>query len=251
MAEKKTTEDGEGPVRLQAFLARCGVASRRASEEIILAGRVRVNGQVVAELGTKTVFGDAVEVDGKPVKPEARKLYLALHKPEGYICSSSDPQGRPLAVDLLPASVTERVYNVGRLDLRSTGLILFTNDGAFAAKVGHPSAQIEKEYLVESTVPVPDKLFDDFRKGIEIEGVFYKCADIERLGRKSLRVVLIEGKNREIRRVFTAFRLHPNRLHRVRIGSVLLGDLKEAASRELTGAEIESLISSVQGEHSW
>lgn len=251
MAEQQETAAGEGAVRLQAFLARCGVASRRASESIILSGRVRVNGRVVAELGTKTFPGDAVEVDGRRIEPETRKLYLALHKPEGYICSSSDPQGRPLAVDLLPSSVTERVYNVGRLDLRSSGLILFTNDGAFAAKVGHPSAQIEKEYLVESAVPVPDRLLEDFTNGIEIEGVFYRCSDIERLGRKSLRVVLIEGKNREIRRVFTAFRLHANRLHRVRIGSVLIGGLKEAESRELTRAEIESLISSAQGERTW
>jgi 23S rRNA pseudouridine2605 synthase len=134
--------------------------------------------------------------------------------------------------------VTERVYNVGRLDLRSSGLILFTNDGDFAARIGHPSARIEKEYLVDSTVPVPDALFEDFKNGITIEGVFYQCADIERLGRKSLRVVLIEGKNREIRRVFTAFRLHASRLHRIRIGPVHLGSLKEAETRELTGPKL-------------
>jgi 23S rRNA pseudouridine2605 synthase len=247
MGESNKDRDGEGAVRLQAFLAHCGIASRRASEEIILAGRVRVNGRVVTELGTKTRNGDVVEVDGKSIRPEFRKRYLALHKPEGYICSASDPQGRPLAKDLLPASVTERVYNIGRLDLRSSGLIIFTNDGDFAAKVSHPSAEIEKEYLVESTVPVPDKLFEDFKRGIEIDGVLYRCSDIERLGGKSLRVVLIEGKNREIRRVFTAFRLHAKRLHRVRIGRVHIGNLKEAESRELTKEEIASLISSSQG----
>jgi len=246
MAEE-TLVTGEGPLRLQAYLARCGVASRRASEAIILAGRVRLNGMVVVELGTKTRPGDLVEVDGRRVFPEERKLYLALHKPEGYICTASDPQGRPLAKDLLPESIVERVYNVGRLDLRSSGLILFTNDGDFASLVGHPSAEIEKEYLVDSTVPIPDAFFDDFRNGVTIEGVFYRCSEIERLGRKSLRIVLIEGKNREIRRVFSAYHLHPKRLHRVRIGSVLLSDLKEKDSRPLSEKEIESLRSSAQG----
>lgn len=242
-----TRKEVEGPVRLQAYLARCGIASRRTSEAIILSGRVRVNGRTITELGTKAYPGDQVELDGKLLAPEERKLYLALHKPEGYICSSADPQGRPLAKSLLPQSVTERVYNVGRLDLRSSGLILFTNDGDFAARVGHPSAEIEKEYLVDSTVPIPDSLFDDFRNGIAIEGVFYKCSSIERLGGKSLKVVLIEGKNREIRRVFSAFHLHPKRLHRVRIGPVLIGDLKEADSRPLTADEIEALLSAAQG----
>ena len=243
----KQKDKGEGALRLQAFLARCGVASRRASEKIIQAGRVRINGSTVTELGTKTYPGDLVELDGKGLKPEERKLYLALHKPEGYICSSADPQGRPLAKDLLPTSVTERIYNVGRLDLRSSGLILFTNDGKFASAVGHPSAEIEKEYLVDSTVPVPDSLIDDFRNGIAIDGVLYKCSVIERLGTRSLRIVLIEGKNKEIRRVFSAFHLHAKRLQRVRIGSVLIGDLKEAESRPLTQNEIESLLTAAQG----
>lgn len=239
--------DQEKNVRLQAFLARCGVASRRACEEVILSGRVRVNGVTVTQLGTKTAPGDLVELDGRRIEPESRKLYLALHKPEGYICSASDPQGRPLARSLLPLDVTERVYNVGRLDLRSSGLLLFTNDGDFAVSVAHPSAEIEKEYLVESTVPIPDRLLEDFRAGLDIEGIRYRCLDIERLGRKSVRVVLIEGKNREIRRVFTAFRLHPRRLHRVRIGPVSLGKLPEGASRQLTGEEIDALLTAAKG----
>lgn len=237
----------EGPIRLQAYLARCGVASRRASEQLILDGRVKLNGETVRELGTKTRPGDRVELDGKLLEPESRKLYIALHKPEGYICSASDPQGRPLARSLLPAAVTERVYNVGRLDLRSSGLILFTNDGDFAAVVGHPSAEIEKEYLVESTVPIPDRLLEDFRSGIEVEGVRYQCAEVERTGKKSIRIVLVEGKNREIRRVFTAFRLHARRLHRVRIGPVTLGRLEEGASRPLTDREIEALLAAAKG----
>ena len=228
--------------RLQAFLARCGVASRRSSEDLIRAGRVLVNGVSVTQMGTKVMENDRVEVDGQLVIPETRIIHLALNKPAGYICSASDPQGRPLARNLLDKSITERVYNVGRLDLRSSGLILFTNDGPFSARIGHPSAGIEKEYIVDSTVPIPDSLLSDFMSGIELDGDIYQCAEIERLTRKSVRVILIEGKNREIRRVFSAFHLHPERLVRVRIGPVWLDSLPEGASRTLTQAEIDALL---------
>jgi 23S rRNA pseudouridine2605 synthase len=240
-------EGEDGPIRLQTYLARCGLASRRGAEAFIVAGRVRVNGVTVTELGTKVLPGDAVEVDGTDVRPEGRRLYLMLHKPPLYICTSADPQGRRLAKDLLDQDITERVYNVGRLDYRSSGLILFTNDGEFSARVSHPSAELEKEYLVDSTVPIPDAMMDAFLKGVEIEGILYRCERIERLGRKSVRVVLIEGKNREIRRVFSYFRLHPERLHRVRVGPVLLGDLREGAYRPLVAAEIAGLLSASKG----
>ncbi|WP_304222726.1 pseudouridine synthase [Gracilinema caldarium] len=235
------------PIRLQAFLARCGIASRRASEALILAGRVSVNGTTITELGTKVSEADTVLVDGKAVRLEQQKLYIALHKPAGYICSARDPQGRPLAQDLLPKNITERVYTIGRLDFRSSGLIIFTNDGDFAAALGHPSAELEKEYLVDSTVPIPDSMLEAFSRGIEIEGERYTCASIERLGRKSVRVVLIEGKNREIRRVFSYFHLHPQRLHRVRIGHLLLGSLPEGQSRPLTAEELKQFQKYTEG----
>ncbi len=234
--------DKEGaPLRLQTYLAHCGVASRRASEGLITSGRVAVNGVTVSQLGTKVAPGDTVTLDGRLVQPERVLHYVALHKPAGYLCSAFDPQGRPLAQDLLPREITERLYTVGRLDFRSSGLILFTNDGAFAARLGHPSAEVEKEYLVEATGPIPDQVLQEFAEGIEIEGIRYRCSDIERLGRKALRVVLIEGKNREIRRVFSHFHLHPQRLHRIRIGPVLLGTLEEGKSRPLTEREMELL----------
>ena len=143
--------------RLQAFLAHCGVASRRACEQIILDGRVSVNGTVVTELGTKVRDGDAVTVDGKPVKLEARKCYVLLNKPAGFVCSASDEKGRQVAADLLKDSYKERLYNVGRLDMYSKGMILFTNDGDFAAKLSHPSSQIEKEYIVETSQDVTEE----------------------------------------------------------------------------------------------
>jgi 23S rRNA pseudouridine2605 synthase len=198
-------------------------------------------------MGTKVAENDLVEVDGKAVVPETRMIHVALNKPAGYICSASDPQGRPLARNLLEKSITERVYTVGRLDLRSSGLILFTNDGSFSAHIGHPSAEIEKEYVVDSTVPIPDSLLNDFLSGIELDGEVYRCVEIERLGRKSVRVILIEGKNREIRRVFSAFHVHPERLIRVRIGPIWLGSLPEGASRTLSPAEIDALLISSSG----
>ncbi len=246
-----TADPNGAALRLQAYLARSGVASRRASEGLILSGRVSVNGEVVTVLGTKVVPGDEVAVDGAAVAPESRLHYLALHKPPEYLCSSSDPQGRRLALELLPPEIGERLYNVGRLDYRSSGLILFTNDGDFAAAVSHPSAEIEKEYLVESTVPIPDRMLEEFGAGVEIEGVLYRCRRIERLGRKSVRVVLIEGKNREIRRVFSHFHLHPRLLHRLRVGSILLGDLPEGKSRPLSGLEVRSLLKNAKEKRSW
>ncbi|MDR2021634.1 MAG: rRNA pseudouridine synthase [Treponema sp.] len=228
-------------LRLQVYLAHAGAASRRGAEKLILQGRVTVNGRTVSGLGTKVESGDDICLDGVPVRIESRLRYIALHKPPLYICSAADPQGRALAADLLPPAIRERLYTVGRLDYRSSGLILFTNDGDFAARTGHPSAGIEKEYLVEASGPIPDAALDAFSRGISIEGVFYKALAVERLGRKSLRVVLIEGKNREIRRVFSHFHLHPERLLRTRIGPVLLGELGEGKSRPLTGTELYSL----------
>jgi 23S rRNA pseudouridine2605 synthase len=230
------------PVRLQVYLARAGLASRRGAEKLIAEGRVQVNGRPVRTPGEKAGPGDIVTLDGRPVRPETRFRYLALHKPPGYICSSADPQGRPLALDLLPPGLGERLYSVGRLDLRSSGLILFTNDGNFAARVGHPSAGLEKEYLVEASGPIPDSVTDAFTRGLMIEGERYQAGKIERLGRKSLRICLVEGKNREIRRVFSHFRLHPVKLHRVRVGPVSLGDLAEGASRPLGQGEIKALL---------
>jgi 23S rRNA pseudouridine2605 synthase len=229
-------------MRLQVYLAHAGVASRRASEKIILEGRVTLNGQTVTELGTKVAEGDTVCLDGKQVVPEQQLHYLALNKPPGYLCSSSDPQGRPLALELLPETIGERLYNVGRLDFLSSGLVFFTNDGAFSARLGHPRSEIEKEYLVESTVPVPDSAIEAFLEGITIEGERYRALRINRLGQKCLSIVLVEGKNREIRRVFSHFHLHPSLLRRVRIGSVELGDLPEGQTRPLSAQEIAALL---------
>ena len=228
---------GPEPMRLQVYLAHAGVASRRAAEKLIAQGRITVNGRKVTVPGEKVMPGDKVCFDGEDVKKESSLLYLVLNKPPLYISSSYDPQGRPLALDLLPPC-PQRLYNIGRLDYLSSGLLLFTNDGQFAARIGHPRAEIEKEYLVESTIPIPDRAVDEFARGLIIDGVLYRAFFIEKLGKKSIRVILIEGKNREIRRVFSHFHLHPERIHRIRMGPVCLGDLGEGESRPLSAVEL-------------
>jgi 23S rRNA pseudouridine2605 synthase len=232
--------------RLQAFLAHAGIASRRASERLMLEGRVTVNGDTVTELGTKVTEDDIVCVDGVPVRRETVMRYLALHKPPGYICASFDPQGRPLALNLLPAGIGERLYNIGRLDYESSGLILFTNDGGFAAKTGHPRANIEKEYVVKTTRAIPDEVPAQFVQGIAIvqetgETALFRAKSIKRIAPNALSVVLVEGRNREIRRVFSHFHLHIASLQRVRIGPVRLAGLAEGAPRPLTLDEMARL----------
>ena len=232
----------EEKIRLQVYLAHAGVASRRASEQIILDGRVAVNGTVVTELGTKVSDSDTVTVDGKKIKPEARKCYVLLNKPAGFVCSASDEKGRQVAADLLKDSYSERLYNVGRLDMYSKGMILFTNDGDFAKKLSHPSSQIEKEYIVETSQDVPEDFPARFEKGIRVENTFYKCVRCRILKPRKISITLIEGKNREIRTVLESQGIGTRSLVRVRIGNVNLDDLRPGEHRDLTPAEIKGLL---------
>lgn len=234
-------EKNDGSIRLQVYLAHSGVASRRAAEQVILSGRVTVNGAVVTEMGSKVKESDTICVDGKQVKPEDHQRYVVLNKPSGYVCSLSDEKGRPVAADILKTNYAERLYNIGRLDMYSAGALLFTNDGQFASIVGHPSAEIEKEYIVEASLPFRDEVVNAFAKGIRVDNVFYKCRTAERLSSRRLRIVLIEGKNREIRKVLENFGVRVKSLIRVRIGPVSLGELKYGEFRELTDAEIAEL----------
>ena len=232
----------EEKIRLQVYLAHAGVASRRASEQIILDGRVAVNGTVVTELGTKVGDSDTVTVDGKKIKPEARKCYVLLNKPAGFVCSASDEKGRQVAADLLKDSYSERLYNVGRLDMYSKGMILFTNDGDFAKKLSHPSSQIEKEYIVETSQDVPEDFPARFEKGIRVENTFYKCVRCRILKPRKISITLIEGKNREIRTVLESQGIGTRSLVRVRIGNVNLDDLHPGEHRDLTPAEVKGLL---------
>lgn len=228
-------------MRLQLWLARAGVASRRQAEAIILAGRVTVDGTVVTELGTKACPDADVRVDGKQVFLAGRLVYILLNKPSGYLSAMSDPEGRKLACDLLPADLGERVYNVGRLDQWSSGLLLFTNDGELARSLSHPSSGIEKEYEVTTDSSIPGAFLEGFMKGLDIDGISYRAEKARMIGERTARIVLVEGKNREIRRVLEHFGLRALSLRRVRFGPVLIRTLAEGETRELTAAELAGL----------
>ena len=234
--------ENNGLIRLQVFLSHCGVASRRASEQIILDSRVSVNGKIITSLGTKVSYDDEVLVDGKRIFPEEKKRYILMYKPKGYVCSSKDERGRLCALDLLSEKYSERLYNVGRLDMFSQGLLIFTNDGDFTSKLSHPSSELEKEYIVDSSQDLPDDLAEKFEKGIRVEGVFYKCKQAQKIKPSRMRVILKEEKNREIRKVFSSENVHIRRRVRIRIGNSSAGNMKPGDFRERTESEVSSLL---------
>ena len=232
-------EPDDAQLRLQVYLARAGVASRRSAEKLIASGRVEVNGCVVTRMGVKISHDDEIRVDGTLVQPETRRHYLALHKPLRVISSASDERGRAVVTDFIPATVQERLFPVGRLDYETSGLILLTNDGNFARIALHPSFEIEKEYRVTADSEIPAELFARFEQGLSgPDGVIYRAKRVRRTGDRRALVVLTEGKNREIRRAFAAMGLGIEALQRVRIGPVELGALKPGYTRPLTQREL-------------
>jgi len=232
-------------VRLQKFLADAGVASRRAGEQFILEGRVEVNGQVVQQLGVKVdPVHDKVRVDGKPVHTK-RKLYIALNKPKGCVCSRKDEFERPTIYELMPKE-WNNLYSVGRLDYDTEGLIFLTNDGQFALRLTHPRYEVSKKYLVTVEVRVESEMLEKFVQGVFHEGERLKARKAHLVSStKSMTVVeleLTEGKNREVRRMFESQGVMVKRLQRVQIGKIKLGELKPGKWRTLTEPEIKSLL---------
>ncbi|MFO1498889.1 MAG: pseudouridine synthase [Verrucomicrobiota bacterium] len=232
-------------VRLQKYLADAGVASRRASEEIIRSGRVTVNRQPVREMGAKVdPLQDAVAVDGVTVKPK-RKLYIALHKPIGYVSTRHDPRGRRTVMDLLPKEWVA-LYTVGRLDYNTEGLIFLTNDGDFALHLTHPRYGVRKKYqaVVEGTVG-PEHTAS-LVKGLFHEGERLKAEKARVLessrAQSLVELELAEGKNREARRLFEAQGFRVLGLKRIQIGPIKLGELRSGRWRSLSAAEVEALL---------
>ncbi len=233
-------------VRLQKFLAEAGVASRRASERIIYEGRVTVNGETVTELGTKIDSShDTVAVDGRTLKPK-RKLYVALHKPPGYICTRRDPESRKIISELLPEEWSALVP-VGRLDCNSEGLIFLTNDGDFCLKLTHPRYGVRKKYRVTVEGGVDQELAERLVKGVVDKGEKLKADRVRILATghntSLLEMDLSEGKNREVRRMFEVFQRRVIKLQRTQIGPIKLGELRVGRWRTLTDTEIKSLLS--------
>jgi 23S rRNA pseudouridine2605 synthase len=225
-------------IRLQVFLARCGIGSRRGCETLIRHGRVAVNGAPVTQLGTKVSPGDSVTLDGKVVVPTAKRTYIAIHKPREYLCANSDPQGRPLVSQLFSSAIRARLFHVGRLDYLSTGLILYTDDGEFSKIVSHPRAGIEKEYLVETGKGIDEEFLRQYSRGIRVGDQLYRCKSYILRGPHSALITLTEGKNREIRNVFTSRNIRLKRVHRLRVGPITLRGIPPGHFRRLTEREI-------------
>ncbi len=233
------------PVRLQKFLAEAGVASRRACEQIILAGRVAVNGEIIRRLGTKVQPAEvSVTVDSQPLKGR-RKLYVALNKPRGYVCTRQDVHARRLIAELVPPE-WRHLYSVGRLDQESEGLIFLTNDGQFALRLTHPRYGARKTYEVTVEGKVTPPVLQRLTAGVNNVGENLKAQSARLLranhAQSVVELELAEGKHREIRRLFAALGLEVSRLQRIKIGPIRLGELPIGKWRALTEPEIKSLL---------
>jgi len=232
-------------MRLQKYLAQAGIASRRKAEELIRQGRVRVNGMVVTEMGTKVSSDSVVEVDGKKVSLEEKKVYIMLNKPVGYVSTSRDQFSRPAVVDLV-RDAGVKLHTVGRLDYDTSGLLLLTNDGDFTYRLTHPKHEVRKVYIAEvEGIPSPGDL-QIFRQGINLDGYITAKADIKilRSGRDSsvVEISIHEGKNRQVRRMCQAIGHPVIKLKRIAIGNLKLGNLPEGKWRYLKDHEVRNLM---------
>lgn len=232
-------------MRLNKFLSSAGVSSRRKADELIEKGLVSVNGKVVTELGsTVNEKKDEICVEGKKVCLPLSRIYIKLNKPKGYACSAADEKGRKTIYDLV--DIPERLFSIGRLDYDTEGLIILTNDGDFANRVAHPSFEIEKEYIVKIKGQIKESELAVLRKGVVENGVRMPRAGVKLLGyendRSRLSVVIHEGQNHQVRRMFEAIGKDLTLLNRVRVGSVRLGGLKRGEYRPLREEEIAALL---------
>lgn len=234
-------------IRLQKFMAECGIASRRACEMIITDGKVIVNGKTVTELGTKIDPDyDTVCVNGKNIKLVSKKYYIMLNKPSGYITSASDQFKRPTVLDLISSDIKERLYPVGRLDYDTEGLLLLTNDGDFAQKLTHPSNQKNKTYIAKVEGTVLDIKARRLEKGVLIDGKKTAPGKVS-VKHKSdntteLTITIHEGRNRQIRKMCSAIGHEVIHLKRVAIDDVILGNLPLGKWRHLNPVEINKLL---------
>jgi 23S rRNA pseudouridine2605 synthase len=238
-----------GGMVLARFLARAGLGSRRACEKLIGAGGITVNGTVVTTPATRVIPGtDDVRYRGQSLCLQ-RAVYYLLHKPAGYTCSSSDPNADRLAIDLIAPPDDVRIYSIGRLDRESEGLLLFTSDGDLAHALTHPSFEVPRTYLVDVTVPVSDASIEKLQTGIVDRNETLRALSVERVeapeGIWRLRLVLVTGRNREIRRMMARLRYEAVRLRRVAYGPIELGNFNPGYSRGLTDSEVAALKEAV------
>ncbi len=227
-------------VRLNKYLASCGVGSRRACDDLIATGRVDVNGAPCVKLATRVTETDSVRVDGKRVFPK-EEIVVIFHKPRGYVCTRSDELGRDTIYSLLPVSL-HALHHVGRLDTDSEGMLILTNDGDLSQQLMHPSKSVEKEYLVTSNQAFENAHLDQFLAGVFTEEGKLKAKRIERISARRLKVVLDHGAKRQIRVMFEALGYQVTKLLRVRIGNLWLGDLETGRWAVLNAKEVKMLL---------
>ncbi len=233
-------------MRINKYLAECGLASRRASEQIITAGRVKLNGKIVTDLATDVSEDDFVTVDGKRAQPIHKHIYLMLNKPKGYITSTNDEKGRKTVMDLLDKKfANKRIFPIGRLDYDTEGLLLLTTDGDLCNRISHPRNDISKTYVAKIENEVSEEELNKLRGGVILDGVKTKRCRITVLefdGKLTrLEVVISEGRNRQVRRMFESINREVVFLKRVGVGELKLGGLGRGECRELKPGEIDYL----------
>ncbi len=235
-------------MRINKFIASCGVASRRKAEEMIQEARVQINNKVVNDLSTKVHESDVVKIDGKIINIIENKYYYMLNKPKGYVSTAKDQFDRPSVVDFFDKN--QRIYPVGRLDYASRGLILMTNDGDLTYALTHPKYHIEKVYEVRVNFPLSSNEIEKFKSGIDIDGYITAICKIKLISDTCYEVIIKEGKNRQIRKMFKSLGKEVLDLKRVSIGKLKLNDLKEGTYRPLTIEEVKYLkkICDLKGE---
>jgi 23S rRNA pseudouridine2605 synthase len=235
-------------VRLAKFLAHAGVASRRAAEELVGSGRVRIAGEVVIDPARAVGCDEVVTVDSLPVDLDRERVVFALNKPAGVVSTASDPQGRPTVVSLVPSEL--RLYPVGRLDIDTTGLILLTNDGELAHHLTHPRYEVPKTYRVQlRPAPVRDRALRALATGVQLEDGRTAPARVRRLGADTLEITIHEGRKRQVRRMCEVVGHRIVALERVRFGPLWLGDLAAGCYRRLGVAEVRALSRHTSATH--
>jgi 23S rRNA pseudouridine2605 synthase len=233
-------------MRLVKFVASAGVASRRASEELIRTGRVAVNGETVTDPARDVGDADAVAVDGEPISQPSERIVYAVNKPLGVVSTVRDTHDRPTVVSLVPS--VARLYPVGRLDADTSGLILLTNDGQLAHRLTHPSFEVPKTYRVKvAGGPVGDSALGALRGGVDLEDGRTAPARVRAVARDTLEITIHEGRKRQVRRMCDAVGHPVRRLERIAFGPLRLGDLRSGAHRRLSGGEVRSLTAGRAG----